>query len=184
MPCNHHSPSYRHPRFHKCSISGYTFAQHLSRAALLQLVEHIPNGPSTQGLISIARSTSLIILAGLFGKETDLHSGTEKHVPLHLRRRAPGQAPQTEPLHLAASVDGGCIHGVRDAQVARGHPDLLRHQRSRECARPHCSAPTSSSPRTSLCACRRRGPGLALSSLRCGQTASAAQRPCARSLRA
>ena len=33
--------------FHECSISDYTFAQHLSRAALLELPEHVPNGPGT-----------------------------------------------------------------------------------------------------------------------------------------
>ena len=32
---------------HECSISGYNFAQHLSHAALLELAEHVPNGPST-----------------------------------------------------------------------------------------------------------------------------------------
>lgn len=56
----------------------------LLTAAFLELAEHVPNGPSTQELISIARSTSLTILAGFFEKETDSNSGTEKIYNTHL----------------------------------------------------------------------------------------------------
>ena len=32
--------------FHECSISGYTFLQHLSRDELAELAEPVPDGPS------------------------------------------------------------------------------------------------------------------------------------------
>lgn len=186
-PCNRHSSSYRHPRLPRVlhqwlrlCAAPLTRSPPRARRARPQRTKytgthiHCPQHLSNHPRGALRKRNR----PALWDRE-DL-----QHVPLRLRRRATGQAPQTEPLHLAAPVDGGCIHGVRDARVARGHPDLLRHQRSRERARPHCSAPTSSPPRTSLCARRRHGPGLALSSSCCGRTASVTQRPCVRSLRA
>ena len=32
--------------FHECSITGYTFARHLSKAEMLDVAEEIPTGPS------------------------------------------------------------------------------------------------------------------------------------------
>ncbi|OLY93073.1 Predicted amidohydrolase [Cnuella takakiae] len=55
--------------FHECSITGYAFARKLSRDELLDIAEPIPNGPSVQQLIAIARAHGVAILAGLF--ETD-----------------------------------------------------------------------------------------------------------------
>ncbi|UNI23810.1 hypothetical protein JDV02_009606 [Purpureocillium takamizusanense] len=52
--------------FHECSISGYTFASHLSRDALIAVAEPVPSGPSVQELIAIARDVGIVILAGLF----------------------------------------------------------------------------------------------------------------------
>jgi predicted amidohydrolase len=56
--------------FHECSITGYTFAQHLSKDELLNVAEYIPDGTSTNSLIEIARKYELIVLAGLFEKDT------------------------------------------------------------------------------------------------------------------
>ncbi|SPO06243.1 uncharacterized protein DNG_08932 [Cephalotrichum gorgonifer] len=55
--------------FHECSITGYTFASRLSRDELLLVAEPIPNGPSTQSLISIARENNIVVLAGLFERD-------------------------------------------------------------------------------------------------------------------
>lgn len=55
--------------FHECSVTGYTFARHLSREAMLNLAEPIPDGPSVQRLIAIARKNNITILAGLFEKD-------------------------------------------------------------------------------------------------------------------
>lgn len=33
--------------FHECSITGYTFARHLSKQQMLDLAEYIPDGEST-----------------------------------------------------------------------------------------------------------------------------------------
>jgi predicted amidohydrolase len=107
--------------FHECSISSYAFAQHLSRAALLELAERVPNGPSTQELISIARSTSLTILAGLFGKETDPHSGTEKIYNTYLCISGDGLLAKHRKLHpfisqhlsTGAAYTGFETHGWR-----------------------------------------------------------------------
>ncbi|NIJ52496.1 nitrilase family protein [Dyadobacter arcticus] len=55
--------------FHECSITGYTFAMQLSREEMLEISEPIPDGPSIQTLISIARESNIVILAGLFEKD-------------------------------------------------------------------------------------------------------------------
>jgi predicted amidohydrolase len=51
--------------FHECSISGYTFLQHLSRAELARVAEPVPGGPSTQALHQIARECRAVVMAGL-----------------------------------------------------------------------------------------------------------------------
>jgi predicted amidohydrolase len=56
--------------FHECSITGYTFASKLSREELLAVAEIIPDGPSIQALIQIARDNSIVLLAGLFERDT------------------------------------------------------------------------------------------------------------------
>ncbi|KAH8587876.1 Nitrilase/cyanide hydratase and apolipo protein N acyltransferase [Bisporella sp. PMI_857] len=55
--------------FHECSITGYTFAQRLSRDELLSIAETIPDGPSIKILQSIAAEINITILAGLFEKD-------------------------------------------------------------------------------------------------------------------
>src|SRR5512139_165342 len=55
--------------FHECSITGYTFARHLSKQQMLELAEPIPNGHSIQTLIEIAREHNIAVLAGLFEKD-------------------------------------------------------------------------------------------------------------------
>lgn len=55
--------------FHECSVTGYTFARHLSREQMLQLAESIPDGESIQKLTEIAQKTNMAILAGLFEKD-------------------------------------------------------------------------------------------------------------------
>ncbi|HEX2534825.1 MAG TPA: nitrilase family protein [Chitinophagaceae bacterium] len=55
--------------FHECSITGYTFARPLDRAAMLEVSEEIPSGPSVQELIRIAGKNGIAIGAGLFEKD-------------------------------------------------------------------------------------------------------------------
>ncbi|WP_420154171.1 nitrilase family protein [Siphonobacter sp.] len=55
--------------FHECSITGYTFARHLSREKLLAIAESIPSGPSTDELIRLAQKHQIAIAAGLFEKD-------------------------------------------------------------------------------------------------------------------
>jgi predicted amidohydrolase len=57
--------------FHECSITGYTFARHLSREQMLELAELIPEGESIQKLIALAIKNNIVILAGLFEKDTE-----------------------------------------------------------------------------------------------------------------
>lgn len=57
--------------FHECSITGYTFARHLSTAQMLELAELIPDGKSINSLIQIAKRNNMAILAGLFEKDKD-----------------------------------------------------------------------------------------------------------------
>ena len=55
--------------FHECSITGYTFARHLSKEQIFDLAEFVPEGPSVQRLIEIAEIYDIAILAGLFEKD-------------------------------------------------------------------------------------------------------------------
>lgn len=55
--------------FHECSVTGYTFARHLSKSQLLKLAEHIPDGKSIKKLKKIAGKHEITILAGLFEKD-------------------------------------------------------------------------------------------------------------------
>lgn len=55
--------------FHECSVTGYTFARHLSKEQLLDLAEYIPDGGSIQALTQIARDNDIVVLAGLFEKD-------------------------------------------------------------------------------------------------------------------
>ena len=57
--------------FHECSITGYTFARHLSRAQMLDLAESIPGGESISRLQEIAQKSRITVLAGLFEKDPD-----------------------------------------------------------------------------------------------------------------
>ncbi len=55
--------------FHECSITGYTFARHLSKEQMLDLAEFIPTGKSILKLRDIAEENNIVILAGLFEKD-------------------------------------------------------------------------------------------------------------------
>lgn len=55
--------------FHECSITGYTFARHLSKEQMLELAEVIPSGESILKLKEIAQQNNIVILAGLFEKD-------------------------------------------------------------------------------------------------------------------
>lgn len=55
--------------FHECSVTGYTFARHLSKDQMLDLAEFIPDGESLLKLIQIARDNNIVVLAGLFEKD-------------------------------------------------------------------------------------------------------------------
>lgn len=55
--------------FHECSVTGYTFARHLSKEQMLELSEFIPDGPSIKALQEIAAENNIAVLAGLFEKD-------------------------------------------------------------------------------------------------------------------
>jgi len=57
--------------FHECSVTGYTFARHLSREQMLDLAEFIPGGSSVSRLTKIASKNRIVILAGLFEKDKE-----------------------------------------------------------------------------------------------------------------
>jgi predicted amidohydrolase len=57
--------------FHECSITGYSFARHLSKEQMLELAEFVPEGASTKRLIEISRKHDIAILAGLFEKDEE-----------------------------------------------------------------------------------------------------------------
>jgi predicted amidohydrolase len=55
--------------FHECSVTGYTFARHLSKEQMLAIAEPIPEGESILALRAIAAKHDITILAGLFEKD-------------------------------------------------------------------------------------------------------------------
>jgi 5-aminopentanamidase len=55
--------------FHECSVTGYTFARHLSKEQMLEIAEFIPSGESILKLTAIAKKNDIAILAGLFEKD-------------------------------------------------------------------------------------------------------------------
>ncbi len=55
--------------FHECSITGYTFARHLSKKQMLELAEFIPDGETISKLTQIAAKNNIVVLAGLFEKD-------------------------------------------------------------------------------------------------------------------
>ena len=57
--------------FHECSITGYTFARHLSKEQLLAVAEFIPQGESVTRLIKIAKKHNIVVLASLFERDEE-----------------------------------------------------------------------------------------------------------------
>lgn len=57
--------------FHECSVTGYTYARHLSKEQMLDVAELIPEGESVKKLTAIAAKNGIAILAGLFEKDAD-----------------------------------------------------------------------------------------------------------------
>jgi predicted amidohydrolase len=57
--------------FHECSVTGYSFARHLSKEQMLDLAELIPGGESVNKLAAIATKNNIAVLAGLFEKDSE-----------------------------------------------------------------------------------------------------------------
>src|SRR5688500_4907180 len=57
--------------FHECCISAYTWVQPLSKQELLEVAEPVPDGPSVRRLIEIAREHRVVVMAGLFERDSE-----------------------------------------------------------------------------------------------------------------
>jgi len=57
--------------FHEVCIPGYSWLQPLSKDELLAVGELVPDGPSVQALIEIARMHNIVVMAGLIEREGD-----------------------------------------------------------------------------------------------------------------
>lgn len=57
--------------FHEGCIPAYSWLQPLDKQELLEVAELIPDGPSVQRLINIARNLNTVIMAGLVERDTD-----------------------------------------------------------------------------------------------------------------
>jgi predicted amidohydrolase len=55
--------------FHECSITGYTFARHLSYDELLAQSAYIPGGAAISALKNIAAKHDILVCAGLFERD-------------------------------------------------------------------------------------------------------------------
>src|SRR5690625_4151954 len=51
--------------FHELCTTGYTFLKNLDRESLMRLAEEIPEGVTTQNLISLAGRYDIVVLAGV-----------------------------------------------------------------------------------------------------------------------
>jgi predicted amidohydrolase len=56
--------------FHECSLTGYSFARKLSKEQMFDIAEFVPGGASIGRLTEIAENHSIVILAGLFEKDS------------------------------------------------------------------------------------------------------------------
>jgi predicted amidohydrolase len=118
--------------FHECSITGYSFARHLSQEKLLDIAEYIPDGESIARLTEIAVKYNIVILAGLFEKDiedkiykayvcVDKNGCIAKHRKLHPfihRAITPGEAYTIFELYgwkcgILICYDNNIIENVR-----------------------------------------------------------------------
>jgi predicted amidohydrolase len=132
--------------FHECSISGYTFARHLSKEQMLEVAEFVPDGPGVSRLISIARETGITILAGLFEKDrTDRLFNTyvcvnrdglvAKHRKIHTfisRHLTPGDSYTVFDLHgwkcgILICYDNNVIENVRATTLSGAQIIFMPH---------------------------------------------------------
>ena len=56
--------------FHEGCVPGYTWVQPLSKGELLQIAEPVPDGPSVKRLIEIACEHGVVVMAGLFERDS------------------------------------------------------------------------------------------------------------------
>ncbi len=56
--------------FHECCIPGYTWVQGMSKEDLLAIAETVPDGPSVRELTNIAREFNIVLMAGLFERDS------------------------------------------------------------------------------------------------------------------
>ncbi|MDP6060602.1 MAG: nitrilase-related carbon-nitrogen hydrolase, partial [Pirellulaceae bacterium] len=57
--------------FHEGCIPGYTWIQPLTKDQLLEISEFVPDGPSVERLIEIARQHQVVVMAGLIERDAD-----------------------------------------------------------------------------------------------------------------
>jgi (R)-amidase len=57
--------------FHEGCIPGYSWIQPLTKQQLLEVAEIVPDGPSVKALTAIAAEFSVVVMAGLFERDTD-----------------------------------------------------------------------------------------------------------------
>ena len=108
----------------RCSVTGYSFARHLSEQDLLALAERIPEGPSIQALTRTAAAHRITVLAGLF--EKDEHDQVYK---AYVAVNEHGLLAKYRKLHPFINPhirpgDAYCVFEL--AWVDMRHPDLLR----------------------------------------------------------
>jgi predicted amidohydrolase len=98
--------------FHECSVTGYTFARHLSKEEMTDLAEFVPEGPSVQRLIEIAAKHKIHVLAGLFEKDN-----TGKLFKTYVCVNSTGLVARFRKLHpfinpYLTPGDGYCIFSI------------------------------------------------------------------------
>ncbi len=132
--------------FHECSITGYTFARHLTREQMMDLAELIPSGESILKLTTIAGKYDITILAGLFEKDendnlfkpyvcVDKNGLVAKHRKLHPfinPHLLPGNSYTVFELHgwkcgILICYDNNIIENVRATALAGADIIFMPH---------------------------------------------------------
>lgn len=132
--------------FHECSITGYTFARHLTSQQLLAISELIPGGSSISRLKDIARKFDIVILAGLFEKDSndriykaqvcvDKHGLVARHRKLHPfihKDIIPGDSYTVFDLHgwkcgILICYDNNIIENVRATTLLGAQVIFMPH---------------------------------------------------------
>ncbi len=102
--------------FHEVCIPAYTFTRNLSKEEMLALAEPVPDGPSVQELIKMAREFGVVLLGGLIERDAE-----DRLYNAYVCVNGNGVIAQHQKLHpfINAHLTNGNRHTVFDLDGVR-----------------------------------------------------------------